>query len=133
MDLSTWPPLVPFPTPDLASFYGPHVLQLRHLRLTSLACDEGLSALTGLTSLALTPGSDTYIAVERLPRLQVRARSGLGQYTAAVPADGRLRLLVMPHQLLLEITVARPPPFLPCPARQANPQALRSMHVALPP
>ncbi|GAB4823031.1 hypothetical protein N2152v2_010077 [Parachlorella kessleri] len=44
--------------------------RLRHLRLTNLACDEGLPTLTQLTSLAVSPGSDTYIAVERLPRLQ---------------------------------------------------------------
>lgn len=61
-------------------FLSPPLMQLRRLRLTGLGCDEGLAALIQLTSLSITPGSDTYVAVERLPHLQVRVGGrGLGR------------------------------------------------------
>lgn len=45
-------------------------LELSHLTLSNLACDEGLTSLRHLTSLSMAPGADTYIAVEQLPCLQ---------------------------------------------------------------
>lgn len=69
-------------------------MQLRRLRLTGLGCDEGLASLTQLTSLSITPGSDTYVGVERLPHLQVRV-GGLGLGRGPWQAGRRLGVGVL--------------------------------------